>query len=123
MSRFGGRGGGVGKVWGRCCDDLAAVADTDIDVGTWGRDVEGSNCSLTVVAVGLGWEVIGSREVRGRLAVYCCKDGASCPGNFEAGCGVVICSGCDGLFFGAGICILAACPDEEEVGSCGREEA
>ena len=86
-------------------------------MGTWARDVGGSNCPITGVAVGLGWEVIGSRGVRGRLAACCC------PGNVEAGCGVVICSGCDRLFFGAGVCILAACPDEEEVGSCGREEA
>ena len=118
MSRFGGRGGGVGKVWGRCCDDLAAVADADIDVGTWGRDVVGSNCPITGFAVELGREVIGSREVKGRLAVCCCKDGARCPGNFEAGWGVVIWS------FGAGICVLATCPDEEIPSfSCGREEA
>ena len=63
----------------------------------------GSNCPLTGIAVWLGWEVIGSREVKGRLAVCCCKDGAWCPGNFEAGWGVVNCSGCDGLFFGTGI--------------------
>ena len=68
-------------------------------MGTWRRDVVGSNCPITGVAVGLGWEVIGSREVRGRQAVCCCKDGASCPGNFEVGWGVVIWSGCDGLFF------------------------
>ena len=69
MSRFGGGGGGVGIVCGKCCDNGAAVANGDIEVGTWGRDDMGSNCPNTGIAVWLDWEVIGSLEFKGRLAV------------------------------------------------------
>ena len=71
ISRFGRRGGGIGRGWRLGCDGLAAVAGADIGVGTWARDVGGSNGPINSVAVGLGWEVIGSRGVRGRLAACC----------------------------------------------------
>ena len=83
MSRFGG-GGGVGAVCGKGCANGAAVANGAIEVGTWERDDVGCNCPNTGIAVWLEWEVIGSLEFKGRLAACCCKEGARCPGNFEA---------------------------------------
>ena len=53
MSRFGGGGGGVGIVCGKCCDNGAAVANGDIEVGTWERDDVGCNCPNTGIAVWL----------------------------------------------------------------------
>ena len=52
-------------------------------VQIWAGDIGGSNDPSNGVAVGVGWEGIGSWGVRGRLAACPCKEVASCPGDVE----------------------------------------